>query len=111
MAHSKAILIPTTLQDKTFGLKNKKGKKQQQIVKQISQQVKGGNDSEKKVSEDGIIKSLHTSIHSYIHGNFTLHSHTIQSYIYIYIYARTHAFSPPLPIFSHNPLPSSHFSL
>ena len=32
------------LQDKTFGLKNKKGAKQQKFVKQIEQQVKNSGD-------------------------------------------------------------------
>ena len=34
------VAILTHLQDKTFGLKNKKGKKQQQFIKQVTQQVK-----------------------------------------------------------------------
>jgi hypothetical protein len=37
-------------QDKTFGLKNKKGKKQQQFVQQVQSQVRG-NDSEAKVRQ------------------------------------------------------------
>lgn len=37
-------------QDKTFGLKNKKGAKQQKYIKAVTQQVKCGNQSAKKVS-------------------------------------------------------------
>ena len=37
------------LQDKTFGLKNKKGKKQQQFIKNVTQQVKYGGQSMQKV--------------------------------------------------------------
>ncbi|KAK3712857.1 hypothetical protein QZH41_019205, partial [Actinostola sp. cb2023] len=39
------------IEDKTFGLKNKKGKKQQEYVKQVTHQVKyGGNPITRKVS-------------------------------------------------------------
>ena len=42
-----------SIQDKTFGLKNKKGKKQQQFVKQVTNQVKyGGGTSIQKVTID-----------------------------------------------------------
>ena len=37
------------VQDKTFGLKNKKGKKQQEFIKHVTQQVKYGNQSMAKV--------------------------------------------------------------
>ena len=37
------------LQDKTFGLKNKKGKRQQQLIKQVTNQVKYGGQSIQKV--------------------------------------------------------------
>ncbi|KXJ18607.1 zinc finger CCCH domain-containing protein 15 homolog [Exaiptasia diaphana] len=41
------------IEDKTFGLKNKKGKKQQDYVKQVTQQVKyGGNPSARKLQQD-----------------------------------------------------------
>ncbi|XP_031562156.1 zinc finger CCCH domain-containing protein 15 homolog [Actinia tenebrosa] len=41
------------IEDKTFGLKNKKGKKQQEFVKQVTQQVKfGGNPSARKLQQD-----------------------------------------------------------
>ena len=41
-----------SIQDKTFGLKNKKGKKQQQFVKQVTNQVKyGGGTSIQKVND------------------------------------------------------------
>ena len=36
-------------QDKTFGLKNKKGKKQQQFIQQVTSQVKYGQQSLQKV--------------------------------------------------------------
>jgi hypothetical protein len=40
------------IEDKTFGLKNKKGKKQQQFVKQVTNQVKyGGATSIQKREE------------------------------------------------------------
>ncbi len=45
MSHSH---ITCTTQDKTFGLKNKKGKKQQQFVKQVTNQVKFGGSSQQK---------------------------------------------------------------
>lgn len=42
------ILSP---KDKTFGIKNKKGKKQQTFIKQVTNQVKyGGRESISKVS-------------------------------------------------------------
>lgn len=42
---------PLGLQDRTFGLKNKKGKKQQTFIKQVTNQVKfGGQQSIAKVS-------------------------------------------------------------
>ncbi|XP_068752301.1 zinc finger CCCH domain-containing protein 15-like [Montipora capricornis] len=41
------------IEDKTFGLKNKKGKKQQTFVKQVTQQVKyGGNPSTRKLAQE-----------------------------------------------------------
>jgi len=41
------------IEDKTFGLKNKKGKKQQQFVKMVNQQVKyGGTPSSRKSAQD-----------------------------------------------------------
>ena len=43
------IVGVTFLQDKTFGLKNKKGKKQQQFIKNVTQQVKYGGQSMQKV--------------------------------------------------------------
>lgn len=43
----------TFLQDKTFGLKNKKGKKQQVFIKQVTQQVKYGQQSgQKRVQQE-----------------------------------------------------------
>eukprot|EP00128_Syssomonas_multiformis_P018330 Colp12_sorted_trinity150504_noHs@7386 len=39
------------IEDKTFGLKNKKGKKQQTFVKQVEAQVKHGNQSARKLAE------------------------------------------------------------
>lgn len=39
------------IEDKTFGLKNKKGAKQQKYIKAVTQQVKCGNQSAKKLSE------------------------------------------------------------
>lgn len=38
------------LQDKTFGLKNKKGAKNQKFIQQVQHQVKAGNQSARKVS-------------------------------------------------------------
>ena len=43
------MLVFRWLQDKTFGLKNKKGKKQQQFIKNVTQQVKYGGQSMQKV--------------------------------------------------------------
>eukprot|EP00118_Oscarella_pearsei_P026006 m.309208 g.309208 ORF g.309208 m.309208 type:complete len:414 (+) comp45790_c0_seq1:35-1276(+) len=40
------------IEDKTFGLKNKKGKKQQQFVKTFTQQVKFGNKSAQKIEQE-----------------------------------------------------------
>lgn len=41
------------IEDKTFGLKNKKGKKQQTFVKQVTQQVKyGGNPNTRKMAQE-----------------------------------------------------------
>ena len=37
------ILFSFLLKDKTFGLKNKKGAKQQKFIQQVQNQVKGGN--------------------------------------------------------------------
>jgi len=42
------------LQDKTFGLKNKKGKRQQQLIKQVTNQVKFGGQSIQKVTVEYI---------------------------------------------------------
>lgn len=39
------------IEDKTFGLKNKKGAKQQKFIKTVTQQVKCGNQSSKKLSD------------------------------------------------------------
>ncbi|GAB1604917.1 hypothetical protein Ahia01_000773300 [Argonauta hians] len=39
------------IEDKTFGLKNKKGAKQQKFIKAVTHQVKCGNQSAKKLSE------------------------------------------------------------
>lgn len=38
------------IEDKTFGLKNKKGKKTQQFIKGVQQQVKYGNQSREKIA-------------------------------------------------------------
>ncbi|XP_028393513.1 zinc finger CCCH domain-containing protein 15-like isoform X2 [Dendronephthya gigantea] len=47
------------IEDKTFGLKNKKGKKQQQYVKNVTQQVKfGGNPSARKLAQETDTKKL-----------------------------------------------------
>ena len=44
-------LYTSSSQDKTFGMKNKKGKKQQTYIKQVTNQVKfGGQQSIAKVS-------------------------------------------------------------
>lgn len=41
------------LQDKTFGLKNKKGAKQQKFIQQVQHQVKyGGNKSARELEKD-----------------------------------------------------------
>jgi hypothetical protein len=39
-----------SFQDKTFGLKNKKGSKQQKYIKTVTQQVKQGNVKSSRVS-------------------------------------------------------------
>ena len=39
-------------QDKTFGMKNKKGKKQQQFIKTVTQQIKYGQQSGQKRLQD-----------------------------------------------------------
>ena len=40
------------LQDKTFGLKNKKGSKQQKFIQQVNKNVKSGGDPiQKKIEE------------------------------------------------------------
>ena len=41
-----------TPQDKTFGMKNKKGKKQQQFIKTVTQQIKFGQQSGQKRLQD-----------------------------------------------------------
>lgn len=40
------------LQDKTFGLKNKKGAKQQRFIQQVEKQVKTGGVPPRKVGEE-----------------------------------------------------------
>ena len=42
----------THTQDKTFGIKNKKGKKQQVFIKQVTNQVKFGGSSQQKREAD-----------------------------------------------------------
>lgn len=42
--------VAHSMQDKTFGLKNKKGKRQQQLIKQVTNQVKFGGQSIQKVT-------------------------------------------------------------
>ncbi len=45
------VFYVCVVQDKTFGIKNKKGKKQQTYIKQVTNQVKfGGGQSTAKVS-------------------------------------------------------------
>lgn len=46
------------VEDKTFGLKNKKGKKQQQFIKQVTQQVKYGNQGSAKREQEERDKRL-----------------------------------------------------
>lgn len=43
------IYLFICLQDKTFGLKNKKGAKNQKFIQQVQHQVKTGNQSARKV--------------------------------------------------------------
>lgn len=45
------ILIGPPLQDKTFGLKNKKGAKQQKFIKNVTQQVKYGQQSARQAAQ------------------------------------------------------------
>ncbi|XP_065842474.1 zinc finger CCCH domain-containing protein 15-like [Oscarella lobularis] len=40
------------IEDKTFGLKNKKGRKQQQFVKSVTHQIKYGNKSAQKIEQE-----------------------------------------------------------
>lgn len=46
------ILIHLFVQDKTFGLKNKKGAKQQRFIQQVEKQVKTGGVPPRKVGEE-----------------------------------------------------------
>lgn len=49
-------------QDKTFGLKNKKGAKQQKFIKNVTQQVKYGQQNPRQVSEKQTTIGLFASI-------------------------------------------------
>ena len=61
------------MQDKTFGLKNKKGKKQQEYIRHVTQQVKYGNQSMAKVVQAELqtkvthTHTTHTHTHIHIH--------------------------------------------
>lgn len=44
-------MVPLCVQDKTFGLKNKKGAKQQKYIKNVTQQVKYGQQSARQVAQ------------------------------------------------------------
>jgi len=50
--------ICCVVQDKTFGLKNKKGKKQQEYIKHVTQQVKYGNQSMAKVAQAEMLSKV-----------------------------------------------------
>lgn len=56
VSHIKSVMVGVahSMQDKTFGLKNKKGKRQQQIIKQVTNQVKFGGQSIQKVTVEYI---------------------------------------------------------
>lgn len=43
------FIVLCVFQDKTFGLKNKKGAKQQKFIKNVTQQVKYGQQSARQV--------------------------------------------------------------
>lgn len=45
------IQIYLFLQDKTFGLKNKKGAKQQRFIQQVQHQVKSGGNAKKPTDD------------------------------------------------------------
>lgn len=45
------FIITVFLQDKTFGLKNKKGAKQQRFIQQVEKQVKSGGIPARKVDD------------------------------------------------------------
>lgn len=45
-------------QDKTFGLKNKKGGKQQKFIKNVEHQVKSGGPPRTKVSRTSLFSNL-----------------------------------------------------
>lgn len=47
--------------DKTFGLKNKKGAKQQKYIKNVTQQVKSGQQSGRQVSGQFLAVSMFAS--------------------------------------------------
>lgn len=57
MKYVKIISVVSTiyylfiLQDKTFGLKNKKGAKQQRFIQQVEKQVKSGGITARKVDD------------------------------------------------------------
>lgn len=45
-------------QDKTFGLKNKKGAKQQKYIKNVTQQVKYGQQSARQVTHISVLEMI-----------------------------------------------------
>ena len=55
------------IQDKTFGLKNKKGKKQQQFIKHVTNQVKFGGSSQQKREAD----EFQAKVSMYMYITFT----------------------------------------
>lgn len=50
------------MQDKTFGLKNKKGAKQQKFIQQVEKQVKTGGVPPRKLAEVGKEKDKDTKL-------------------------------------------------
>lgn len=57
LSFTNIYLVVFYLQDKTFGIKNKKGAKQQKFIQQVEKQVKSGGVNPRKI-EDPNAKKL-----------------------------------------------------